>query len=992
MSNWEDDLRQVVALNKSVKPADAAEQFSRIIRECPLPELQAHNAQVMAAFHSFLPKRRRVLEDLLKQRREAKPAAEVVSKPALLPAETPAPLPAATLAPLPAETQASREKPASSPVLAGASSTGAKPEPDKVARALEEISRLNNRVLPADAEAKYRTLLKSLERAAVLAHETELRQSLQGFLPKRRRTLADMLDARLNESTIARGPDPKSAATSAVASIGDLQEVTTVGAPLHQTQPGAIATTSPPSKPRTVGSALAYMDKRFSADLDELSNHHVFQWATFYRDTLSEYFDSFLEYLYTADRPKLLLNLVKSALSHHAREIYGKDYTHVTASDSSDAEHAVIKSMTALQRFLDLPIEFYSARLADAHHNGASMRLRQLCSAMAFGILHGFASATLGQTGNQLLPQNPRFWAHVLPFLTSEDLRELATVLQPDDFVEGVQDSVLPLVQALDMFLGKDAQSAPLPALSQYVPTTRRLDLSLQMPPNAVGSRLIELQCYMSEQFVDRHLIEEAAARAISAVVAPLRPDLRGLVAAIERLSDIVVPTGGSGREVAAHTRLLAVIEDLVYETKATSLNRPISYNYAAEFPLENPFLTKYNHVYRLSVRRLMQSYERRNGVRLWCSVRRSGKTTACASDLGSTTGQSAIIAQTCDSTGQMPGGDLFYKSIRKTLDSGQRLDDEFVARTVGHCLPRSTTDDTRVVLVLDEYETLFGDLKASLVARPELRYAVVQPLLNQLVAFTRDNLLILMGQQPNAHFILMDQNQLSPVVEQDSFPLFAHEPASASTEEFYELLHKVMTRYVELDLDFVGQVYEETGGHPFLTVKLMVSFMDWLIAMRQPASSLTPVRAELFSEFAHASLSQKAILHNFRYDLFKAAASSHLSPAWPGNRPMATFGLLGYAWLGTLLPGIPVAVAGRLRRNGFTRLCRHITGRIAIYRDHGEFPDVRRCGCPAAHSFAGPDRVSGDPPIGQIWTQSTRTLGGWRKPSPSSLPVPPRS
>jgi hypothetical protein len=893
VSDWEDDLRQVIALNKSVRPADAEERLSRVIQECPLPDLQAHDAQIVAALHSFLPKRRRILEDLLKQRRESKPPSERASQLAPPPTKKPAgpqiKTPQAKIQvedPAKTQTHVGPGAPASLTAPASALPTGAQPEPDKVARALEEIARLNSRVLPADAETKYRTLLKSLEPAAVLSHEAGLRQALEDFLPKRRRGLTGLLAARLSESRIDRGPDSESAAATAAPAASDPREVSTARAPGHDTQPGAGSTAPPTPQTRPVGSPLAYMDKRFSADLDDLSNHHVFQWATFYRDTLSEYFDSFLEYLYSADRPKLLLNLVKSALSHHAREIYGKDYANVTASDSPDAQQAVIKSMTALQRFLDLPLEFYSARLADAHHNGASVRLRQLCSAMVFGILHGFASAAFGQTGSELLPQNPRFWAHVLPFLTSEDLRELATVLQPDDFVEGFQDSVLPLVQALDMFLAKDAQSAPLPALSQYVLGTRRLDISLQMPPNAVGSRLIELQCYLSAQYVDRHLIEEAAARAVSAVVAPLRPDLRGLVASIERLSDIVVPTGGSGREVAPHARLLAVMEDLVYETKATSLDRPISYNYAAEFPLENPFLTKYNHVYRISVRRLMQSYERRNGVRLWCSVRRSGKTTACASDLGSTTGQSAIIAQTCDSTGQMPGGDLFYKSIRQALESGQRLDDEFVARTIAGCLPRSTTGDTRVVLVLDEYETLFGDLKTSLMASPELRYAVVQPLLNQLVAFTRDNLLILMGQQPNAHFILMDQNQLSPVVEQDSFPLFAHEPASASTGEFYELLHKVMTRYVELDLGFVSRVYEETGGHPFLTVKLLVSFMDWLIAVRRPVSSLSPVRAELFSEFAEAGLSQTAILHNFRYDLFKAAASSHLSPVGRATDP----------------------------------------------------------------------------------------------------------
>jgi len=645
--------------------------------------------------------------------------------------------------------------------------------------------------------------------------------------------------------------------------------------------------------PRRVPSArlrdpgqLKYLKTRFSDDLDELSRLRIFQWATFYRDTMSEYFDGFLEYLEAEDRPNQLLNLVRSALSHHARDIYGKGYAYVTAHSSPDSHYAIAKSQTGLQRFLDLPLEFYSARLAEAHHDRVTVPLRKLCSAMLFGILHGYAQTKFNQAGSRLLPQRPGSWAHVLPFLTAEDLRELASVLAPGEFTEGVQDSVLPLVQALDMYLEKDPESAPLPALSQYNPSARRLDVSLQMPPDANDSKLIEIQCYTSAQFVDRYVLEEAAARAVSIVVAPLRPDLRGLVASVERLSDIVVPTGRNGHEVAPHSRLVAVLEELD-EDKTNSLNRPISYNFASDFPLEDPFLVgRYKHVFRVSVRRLMQSHERRNGARLWCSVRRSGKTTACASDLGSTTGQSVIIPQTCESTGQIPDGGIFYKNVQRALESGARLDDEFVMRTVAQCVSGESAADTRMVLVLDEYETLFGDLRTSLEIRPELRYTVVQPLLNQLVAFTRENLLIFMGQQPNAHYILLDQNQLSPVIEQDSFPLFTHEPASASTGEFHELLRNVMTRHVELSPEFVNSIYQETGGHPFLTVKLLISFMDWLIAGRRPVSLLTPVQAELFEEFTRSALNRTAILHNPHYELFKEAASRHLSPEGRSSEP----------------------------------------------------------------------------------------------------------
>jgi hypothetical protein len=881
-------LQEVVALNQAVKPAEAEQKFKSIVSSCSQEDLHTLAAQISIALNSFFPKRRRSLEKSLNQHPE-----EDVHTPeaAAVPRPVPPPrYPKNVVAPRPSpENYSPPPAKISPPGPEGKQST-----PNSIARALAEVAQLNSSVKPGKAEEKFRRLVEELDSTSIQANEEELRRCAHAFLPKRRQALRDLLDSRLSDAATP-GCEQNSPAVANGSSQAARPAAPSDPEPLQPAPAAASLSTSPaqqapsPKRPvstRSANGQLMYMKDRFSADLDNLSRVHIFQWATFYRDTLSEYSDAFLEYLYSAERPNNLLNLVRSAIYHHARDIYSKGFAYVTAHSSSDPDYAITKSLTGLQRFLDLPLEFYSARLADSRENRAALRLRQLCSAMVFGIVHGYASAKLDQAGSQVLLHNVRSWAHVMPFLTSEDLRELMTVLEQGEFTEGIQDSVLPLVQALDMFLEKDPESAPLPALSQYVIGTRRLDVSLQMPPTANGSRLIEVQCYTSAQFVDRYLIEEAAARAVSAVVAPLRSDLRGLVASVERLSDIVVPTNGSGHEVAPQSRLLAVLEEIVYESKSSSLNRPISYNYAAAFPLENPFLTKYNHVYRVSVRRLMQSYERRNGVRLWCSVRRSGKTTACASDLGSTTGQSAIVAQTCDSTGQMADGGVFYDYVKRALVAGQRLDDDFVTRTVDQCLPAAATEDARVVLVLDEYETLFGDLRTSVAARPEIRYAVVQPLLNQLVAFARDNLLILMGQQPNAHYILMDQNQLSPVVEQDTFPLFTHEPDSASMDEFQELLRKVMTSHVDLELPFVDQVYRETGGHPFLTVKLLVSFMDWLIAGKRPVSSVSPVRAELFSEFTESSLTYTAILHNSHYDLFKAAAASHLSPTGRASDP----------------------------------------------------------------------------------------------------------
>jgi hypothetical protein len=236
------------------------------------------------------------------------------------------------------------------------------------------------------------------------------------------------------------------------------------------------------------------------------------------------------------------------------------------------------------------------------------------------------------------------------------------------------------------------------------------------------------------------------------------------------------------------------------------------------------------------------------------------------------------VVAQTCDDTGQIAEGGIFYGHVLRAIEAGRQLPEDFVVHAVNECVPGTTTSIARFVFVLDEYETLFGDLSTCMISRPELRYRVVQPLLNQLVRFTRDNLLVFMGQQPNAHYILMDQNQLSPVVVQDSFPLFTHSAATPLTGEFYELLRKVMTSNVDLEPEFVTMVYGETGGHPYLTVNVLVAFMDWLIMSRRPVSNLNPVRAELFAEFARHSLTPREIARSEYYRLFRGFAKTHLS------------------------------------------------------------------------------------------------------------------
>ena len=280
------------------------------------------------------------------------------------------------------------------------------------------------------------------------------------------------------------------------------------------------------------------------------------------------------------------------------------------------------------------------------------------------------------------------------------------------------------------------------------------------------------------------------------------------------------------------------------------------------------PGLQRYFHVPRTSVRELLRSFENGTGIRLWCSVRRSGKTTA-GFDLSSSTGTAAVVAQTCEPIGQRPGEDRFIELVKETLDSGRRLPRDFVRKTMDELADNRSGKERKIIFVLDEYETLFNEMRLALDRDYErAREYAVKPLLNQLVEFSRENLVLLIGMQPNAHNILMDQNQLSPLVVLDEFPLFEHREGPAASE-FAALVRRVVGNHVLASPSFFGPLHAETGGHPFLTVNLLVDLFDWLRARRYPAAELE-LDSEKYRAYAADRLSPEAIRLCAEYDFFR--------------------------------------------------------------------------------------------------------------------------
>lgn len=694
---------------------------------------------------------------------------------------------------------------------------------------LAQVDSLIASVKPIEAEDRLRSVLSSMGPAELRVWEPDLRRTIDHFLPKRRKTLSSYLDQLFDAEAQSASPDKM----------------------FNKIDP-------------------AVLMEGFESDLRELAVHHIFQWATFYRDRLGEFFSAFVGLGDSLD-VETATESVRLLMREHTSETFLKGYFHVTRFDTD--LHAMEKSLSGLQRFLDLPIEFYSARLSTELRRADALALRYLTSGMLCGIIQGYNDLQFEkQSGSQLLSEYAQSWAHILAFMTAAHVTAALDGLNLDHFTNAARDTILPLAQTLDQLAqnATDQDYIPLPALSQLIWSERRLDVSLRPPPYA--PRPVEVRCYLDPSVVEESSLIEAANREVGAVVAPLRPSVRTLLIKDVKLARMVVPVlediGGENSTTAQLTRTL---NRAIYRPSGThKTSRVLEYNFAKEFPLQNPFLTRYFYVYRTSVRDLLRTFERRNGVRLWCSIRRSGKTTA-GLDLGSTTGESNVISQTCDNTGQVQNGSLLYDAICESISTRVQLSNDFFQQTVSRCMTSGQSSDHRTVLVLDEYETLFGQLSTAVEDDLRLRYTVVQPLLNQMVRFTRDNLIVFLGQQPTAHYILMDQNQLSPYVQQDAFPLFSHN-AEGGEEEFAELLQRILSDRVHFDRAFVNRVFVETAGHPYLTANLMVDFVDWLIRSKRPIESLS-FTADDVVRFASNMLRRDRISVSPQYQFFRDAA-----------------------------------------------------------------------------------------------------------------------
>jgi hypothetical protein len=722
------------------------------------------------------------------------------------------------------------------------------------AKALAEVREL----LGSEGKASSRALdavlelLKNIDGETLLQDQRGIRAVLDEFPRKRRQQLTEFLDIRIKGALELReGAKPKA-----------------VPPP-----------TTPALKPELIleeeRKRIDHFIRRSRLELRKLSEHHLYKWSTYYRDTVGQLFESSFDLTASPGSRQPVEEAVREAFAAHSKEIFTKGFEFNTRQFQTRPRDAILKCVNGLQRFLELPVEVYGALAENVESAEEATRLHSLVSAYVSGIVLGFADVSFGsERGSQYLPAYPRSWAHYLAFVDDKALARILSGLAEGPLSAGLREVVLPILRAIDRFLRLQQRTAAcLPRLGHFDWEARRLDISLALPKTAKQKPYLELACFTDSSRIGRQELLGAAS-GVSLVAASLRGELKKYVESNDLLKTTLVITGNDGVDASEHA-----LEILKYELAkyagGDAGHGAITLNLPKLFPLNKPHLNTFYRVRRRSVSHLLKLCENETGVRLWCSVRRSGKTTGCLYNLEST-GAAQVVLQTCESTAGREEEQVFFELFTKALEAERQLPRDFLEKAVIACGARTGDGDAKVIFVLDEYETLFGRMKAALKRNHELRYTIIQPLLNQFVAFARGNLVIFVGQVPDAHYIIMDQNQLSSYVQQDVFPLFEHDSASMKTE-FVEFLRKVLTERVQFDQTFVNAVFTETAAHPFLTVNVLVEMFDWLISQKRGAHELRLTRDD-FDRFVAERLSPGEIKRRTEFNLFSNFISEALS------------------------------------------------------------------------------------------------------------------
>lgn len=633
-------------------------------------------------------------------------------------------------------------------------------------------------------------------------------------------------------------------------------------------------------------SAIIEFEASLRDRLDALSKWHIFQWSTYYRDELRGIMADTVRLLHSGGDAEIAFDLIGRLVSAHSSEIFSKGYSFVRAQNWVTSELAVGKSLAGLRAFLDLPVEIYADESSRISLPKDCRVLRRVTSRMLAGILIGFSEASLGEaSATELLQLTVKSWAPVLPLLEETDFDRISKVLDLERLGSLLGRPIRVLIRALDEASAKSSVD-PVVVMSAFVSLDdASIDVALRPTADSSDTKPLEIAILSGTTETVRHQIEHRVKLGYIACVTD-KPAIKywGGKFVPKTIADVVVPVLDDTSDTTSF--LLERLRLRFYESSVVvQPSAPLRTNIAERFPLETPTLLTFFRVQRPSIRALETVLSTRTGVLLWCSVRRSGKTTG-VSELAHAIQEKSAVFQRCELTGIDKGSRMLFERVCDALDQLQPLPRDFLRKLVAQAAPMGVAQARGSILILDEYDRLFGRLKAAGRRNEDARHLIIQPLLDQLVEYATENLLILLGQQPNAHYIFMDQNQLSAYVQQEPYPLFSHEQGT-SRGEFWELISRTFQQTLRFDSSFANAIHDETGGHPFLTVNLLRDYVDWLILQGVVPSQITLTRGQ-FEEFATTRLDGRSISLCRHYDYFRSAASEALSKDGASDSPWA--------------------------------------------------------------------------------------------------------
>ncbi len=683
----------------------------------------------------------------------------------------------------------------------------------------------------SEAESLLASLITNLSSDEISIIVPELREAVSRFLPKRERKLNALLERRLS------GTAPDGA---------------------HSSDAGY----------REAGLKL----DDYKGRLNKLQTSHIFQWSTYYRDTVGFIYKDLFDVLEREEDWSSVLSEVRGLFTDHALSISSRGLSYSQQHGLSD-EAAQSKCLSGLQQFLYLVMNLYVDSQEKISNANQSRLYRTIGSTLLCGVLEGYAK----ELGWDKLCRSYRHWVPALGFISGADalllMQKSDKTLTP---LIGIFDTVVPVLLAVDALFNKynDFDYLVTRVSRIYQATPVSLEIILHSVVKNIASEISAVSV-ISGETTELVEVESLGYNRATIIVLKASPIVSSWIEQHDKQSFVDASSVNGLSEGAYDLSELVrgALEKQIEFNKDHKGTQPIRHNYAKEFPLEDPDSRRLFTVERHSVKVLLEKFERGTGIHLWCSVRRSGKTTAATS----LSGHSLVIFQTMDQVTDQVHHNIFEQRIKESLSSSMPIANDFFDTVVDACLSGAGIERTqgKVIFLLDEYEILFGILDTMAAALPMVKFNVVLPLLSQMVRFASRNLLIFMGQRPDAYHIIPAQNQLSPLVKQHPFPLFEHLVGSGDSE-FSQFLRKVLSQNLPFTPSFADAVFAETSGHPYLTVNLMVDFCDWLALNNVMSSSM--LDANRFELFVKARLRLSMLSRSTFYPFFKHQFSGYLS------------------------------------------------------------------------------------------------------------------